>query len=118
MRMLLLIVAKSVGFGFHVANATMRSLTPQEQASTCYPTSPMLYSDACWGSPYMSGLPQSDMCRTQQSDPFFGCCDGIEFRSNYDVATFKYEHEFSHSKFFAKYISKYCDTNCKIDSNT
>lgn len=70
MRMLLLIVATSVGFGFHAANATMRSLTPQEQASTCYPSSPMLYSDACWGSPYMSGLPQSDMYRTQQNDPF------------------------------------------------
>jgi hypothetical protein len=30
----------------------------------------MLYSDACWGSPYMGGQPQGDVYRTQQNDPF------------------------------------------------
>lgn len=38
-------------------NATMRSLTPAEQAATCYSSSPMLYSDACFGQTYSQQYP-------------------------------------------------------------
>tara|TARA_B110001454_G_C12723156_1_gene435776 strand:- start:4392 stop:4757 length:366 start_codon:yes stop_codon:yes gene_type:complete len=68
--LLVLVVFIGFGFGFHAANATMRSLTPQEQAATCYPSSPMLYSDACGGVPFMGGFPQSSNYQTQQNDPF------------------------------------------------
>lgn len=66
MRMLMTVLLMIIGFGCHFASATMRSLTPQEQAATCYPSSPMLYSDACWGVPYTGG----NFYRIQANDPF------------------------------------------------
>lgn len=70
MRTVLLFSLMVVGVGFHAAHASLRSLTPQEHAATCYPSSPMLQSDLCWGKPYTGGFPGASTYRTQPGDPF------------------------------------------------
>lgn len=49
--------------------ATMRSLTPQEQMQTCYPSSPMLQSDSCWGQ-VSSLFPSAGNYNVSGGDPF------------------------------------------------